>query len=491
MGRITNSIGLRLGTQLPWKCTGIRTKKYNCINYYNLNIYLNYFIKTGNIFDNQYLIAQIQLLQYQEKAIVNIFFYMKNILPFLIKKTKKKLISKLLKKYLLIGAFKKNKTLQKIFLLRKKRFRKKKLYRKKYLVVKKVVGLKNRFKYSSVNVGLSLKRYTRVKNSFLRSFGIVLHKIFRVIKKDKKFKFFFKRVLFVILKLVRAQKISIYKNFKNSLDFLKLGLYTQRLGLKKALNAYRFLNIKKNISLISTVKSKKIVIKNIIVVLFLKILNFNIQSLAKVNTKKIYKFFYKQEIQNNNNLKIIKYRYNLVGIQNNLRKFTLHRISKLLFARKFSKFYNYTNNKFLVEFLCLEKTILQVIKLYTKEDIVCKFNFVSNYNYTAQLLVTYIAIKLKQKFTINQIIRPLSKFLQKLIKKNYLYGYKFQLKGRFTRKQRATKFTLKGGSVPLAMLNVQIDYFSDIVCLKDGVGGIKIWLHKTKKLQNTVLSLKN
>lgn len=132
MGRITNAIGLRLGTQITWKCTGISTKKYNCINYNNLNIYLGYLIKTGNIFDNQYLIAQIQVIQGKANSVINIFFYMKNILPFLVQKTQKVIISKLLKKYLLLAAYKKNKKLRRVFLVKKKLY-KKKLYIKNFI----------------------------------------------------------------------------------------------------------------------------------------------------------------------------------------------------------------------------------------------------------------------------------------------------------------------------------------------------------------------
>ncbi len=63
--------------------------------------------------------------------------------------------------------------------------------------------------------------------------------------------------------------------------------------------------------------------------------------------------------------------------------------------------------------------------------------------------------------------------------------------GRFTRKQRATVMVIKKGSVSLGTTHSEIDYSENFVRLKDGVGGIKVWLTKTKKLKNYKVSLKS
>ena len=146
---------------------------------------------------------------------------------------------------------------------------------------------------------------------------------------------------------------------------------------------------------------------------------------------------------------------------------------------------------FIVELLTLEKAILLITKKYFMQNLSVNFFFINNYNYTAQVLVNYICIKLKQKFTLNQVIRPLIKYLTKLIKKRYLFGFRIMLNGRFTRKQRATKMVLKGGSVPLATLDNNVDYYEDFVSLKDGVGGIKIWLNRTIKAKKACIGIKS
>jgi len=66
------------------------------------------------------------------------------------------------------------------------------------------------------------------------------------------------------------------------------------------------------------------------------------------------------------------------------------------------------------------------------------------------------------------------KYLQKLIKKKIFFGYRIELHGRFSRKQRALNVILKGGTVPLATINAKIDYFEGFVILKDGLGSVKV-----------------
>ena len=146
---------------------------------------------------------------------------------------------------------------------------------------------------------------------------------------------------------------------------------------------------------------------------------------------------------------------------------------------------------FLISLLKTEKLILLVGKNYLNHDLIFNYFLVGNYNYTAELLTKYICIKLKQRFTLNQVIKPLTKYLKKLIKKKNLFGYRIKLSGRFTRKQRATTIVIKFGTVPLATINNQIDYSQQNVVLKDGVGNVKVWLNKTKKFKNSLVSFKS
>jgi len=75
-----------------------------------------------------------------------------------------------------------------------------------------------------------------------------------------------------------------------------------------------------------------------------------------------------------------------------------------------------------------------------------------------------------------------------LKKKKILAGYRLELAGRFSRKQRATFLLFKNGKIPLGTIYNNIDYKSDFVILKNGVVNIKIWLNKTEKFKDSVIN---
>jgi len=70
-------------------------------------------------------------------------------------------------------------------------------------------------------------------------------------------------------------------------------------------------------------------------------------------------------------------------------------------------------------------------------------------------------------------------------------GYRIEVAGRFTRKQRATYLLFKGGRVPLASILTKIDYSKQFVILKDGVGSIKVWLQQGKHFTEFALGYKS
>lgn len=65
-----------------------------------------------------------------------------------------------------------------------------------------------------------------------------------------------------------------------------------------------------------------------------------------------------------------------------------------------------------------------------------------------------------------------------------LLGFKFHLKGRFTRKQIAASYVFRKGRLPLSTINSQIDYSFHSIPLKNSVVGIKVWLYKGSNLVN-------
>jgi hypothetical protein len=60
-----------------------------------------------------------------------------------------------------------------------------------------------------------------------------------------------------------------------------------------------------------------------------------------------------------------------------------------------------------------------------------------------------------------------------------LFGYKLSVKGRLSRKQRASSRWYQEGKLPLNTLNINIDYAFFTVPLKNSAVSIKLWLYKT------------
>jgi hypothetical protein len=60
-------------------------------------------------------------------------------------------------------------------------------------------------------------------------------------------------------------------------------------------------------------------------------------------------------------------------------------------------------------------------------------------NINAHIVAEYFYIRLKQYYTIFEILRSINFFLKQLLyKKKLIKGYKITFAGRFSRKQRAT-----------------------------------------------------
>lgn len=60
-----------------------------------------------------------------------------------------------------------------------------------------------------------------------------------------------------------------------------------------------------------------------------------------------------------------------------------------------------------------------------------------------------------------------------------LYGFKFVIKGRFSRKQRASKVIMSVGKVPLNTAIAKIDYTFLTVPIKNSAVSVKVFLYKS------------
>jgi len=141
----------------------------------------------------------------------------------------------------------------------------------------------------------------------------------------------------------------------------------------------------------------------------------------------------------------------------------------------------------ILKLLLIEKLLLiNLNKIVKKNHSIC-FEFSGLENASAYLISNYIRAKLKQKYSLGNILHPLARFLKESISgsKNSLVGFKIDCKGRFTRRQRASFLTLKEGRLPFSSRNMFIDYASDSVILKYGKCGLKVWLFFEKEKEKS------
>ena len=91
-----------------------------------------------------------------------------------------------------------------------------------------------------------------------------------------------------------------------------------------------------------------------------------------------------------------------------------------------------------------------------------------------------ISYRLTQDLWLNYRNFNLRDLRQKYIPKysTLLYGFKIVIKGRFSRKQRASKVIMTVGKVPLNTGDAVIDYTFLTIPLKNSAVGIKVYLYR-------------
>ena len=123
---------------------------------------------------------------------------------------------------------------------------------------------------------------------------------------------------------------------------------------------------------------------------------------------------------------------------------------------------------------------------FIKRDdlLITKFYGLHSRNISAQFLVNYIIIKLGQYFTLNPIIKPVIRRLQRL---SYIDGFRFIISGRLTRRERASYIVKSHKAMPLSTYKTTVDYAFDYKIMKFGVVGIKILLLMGRRPPNYYL----
>ena len=104
--------------------------------------------------------------------------------------------------------------------------------------------------------------------------------------------------------------------------------------------------------------------------------------------------------------------------------------------------------------------------------------------FTAQIVASYVCIRLRQRFRLMEIIRPV---LKSLMANPYVSGFRMTCSGRFTKKEIATYDLRTYSSVPFSGVSKHLDYGFSEVILKYSVCGVKVWLHKRPRVFDFLL----
>lgn len=107
-----------------------------------------------------------------------------------------------------------------------------------------------------------------------------------------------------------------------------------------------------------------------------------------------------------------------------------------------------------------------------------------NKNVTSNFISRFLARKLAQKYKWAELMSSLRKELNYMTDtEKFLYGYKIQFHGRFTRRSRSEAVTTGYGRVSTSTIAATIDYASSSLTLRNGSGSVKVWLYRAPRFK--------
>ncbi len=129
----------------------------------------------------------------------------------------------------------------------------------------------------------------------------------------------------------------------------------------------------------------------------------------------------------------------------------------------------------------LKINIFNILKVYPK---VVVFG-AENKNVTSSFISRFLARKLAQKYKWTELMAPLRKELNYMTDtEKFLYGYKIQFHGRFTRRSRSESVSTGYGRVSTSTIDANIDYAMSSLTLRNGAGSVKVWLYRAPRFKS-------
>jgi hypothetical protein len=272
------------------------------------------------------------------------------------------------------------------------------------------------------------------------------------------------------LKLTKKKVIKkIYKMFKNKIfkgnkqknkNFIG-GIWLLNFENGIIFNNQKILDLKKTLKILKVVLRlyQNYEIKDLKKKVFF--LNLLLVMLEKINSL----------LQN----KILKYRLRLIQILLNIILSTMQykllsndlhtklKMSRFLIFNLYSKILTFSINK-----ICF---------ITNKNKLTVAYYGMANKHVSASLLLNMLIIQLGDYVNYKNIIKNITKRLQKL---RHIEGFRIILSGRLTRKERAAYIIKNHKSIPLSTYNALIDYAGGFKIMKFGCVGIKIYLKVNK-----------
>ena len=107
-----------------------------------------------------------------------------------------------------------------------------------------------------------------------------------------------------------------------------------------------------------------------------------------------------------------------------------------------------------------------------------------NKNVNSAFISRFLSRKLAQKYKWAELMSSLKKELNYMTDtEKFLYGYKIQFHGRFTRRSRSESVNSGYGRVSTSTISAVIDYAMSSLTLRNGSGSVKVWLYKAPRFK--------
>lgn len=100
-------------------------------------------------------------------------------------------------------------------------------------------------------------------------------------------------------------------------------------------------------------------------------------------------------------------------------------------------------------------------------------DYYSNLHLSATLIAIFVKKKLERDHLLAEVLRSLNLLLAQA---DMIKGFMFLLKGRFSRREWATKVWLKKGKLEQVSLWTKLDYCKTLITLKYGAVSVRVWL---------------